>query len=51
MAIAKKYGGMAAGAENGMKGYLLTYLIAYIRDFASDYFCLGESFETSCPWS
>jgi alkyldihydroxyacetonephosphate synthase len=51
MKIAKKYNGMAAGAENGMKGYLLTYLIAYTRDFASDYFVVAESFETSCPWS
>jgi alkyldihydroxyacetonephosphate synthase len=51
MKIAKKYGGMAGGAENGMKGYLLTYLIAYTRDFAADYFVVAESFETSCPWS
>lgn len=51
MKIGKKYGGMAAGAENGLKGYLLTYLIAYIRDFANEHFVLGESFETSVPWS
>jgi len=25
---------MAGGEENGKRGYLLTYLIAYIRDFA-----------------
>lgn len=31
--ISKKYGGMAAGRENGIKGYQLTYMIAYIRDF------------------
>lgn len=42
---------MAAGAENGMKGYLLTFLIAYTRDFASGHYVAGESFETSCPWS
>ena len=42
---------MAAGAENGMKGYLLTFLIAYVRDFACQHFVSGESFETSCPWS
>lgn len=49
--IAAKFGGMAAGAENGMKGYLLTFLIAYTRDFASEHYVAGESFETSCPWS
>jgi alkyldihydroxyacetonephosphate synthase len=42
---------MAAGAENGMKGYILTFLIAYIRDFASEHLTAAESFETSCPWS
>jgi alkyldihydroxyacetonephosphate synthase len=51
MKIAKKYGGMSAGSEAGMKGYLLTYLIAYIRDFAYEYYCIGESFETSVPWT
>lgn len=29
--IAAKYGGFAAGAENGERGYVLTYVIAYIR--------------------
>lgn len=29
--IAKKYGGMPAGAENGERGYVLTFVIAYIR--------------------
>jgi len=33
--IAVKHRGMAAGEENGKKGYLLTFLIAYIRDFAA----------------
>jgi len=49
--MAAEYGGMAAGAENGMKGYLLTFLIAYTRDFASEHYVAAESFETSCPWS
>lgn len=49
--IAKKYGGMAAGAENGIKGYQLTYMIAYIRDFCLEHAVVAESFETSCPWS
>jgi alkyldihydroxyacetonephosphate synthase len=51
MKIAKKYQGMAGGAENGLRGYLLTFLIAYTRDFAQQYYVAAESFETSCPWS
>lgn len=49
--IAKKYSGMAGGAENGIKGYQLTYMIAYIRDFCLLHSVVAESFETSCPWS
>lgn len=29
--IAQKYGGISAGAKNGEKGYMLTFVIAYIR--------------------
>jgi alkyldihydroxyacetonephosphate synthase len=49
--IAGKHGGMKGGAENGLRGYQLTYGIAYIRDFVMDHFVLAESFETSVPWS
>jgi alkyldihydroxyacetonephosphate synthase len=49
--LAKKHGGMSAGAENGRKGYQLTFGIAYIRDFVMQQWILGESFETSVPWS
>lgn len=49
--LAKKHGGMMAGAENGRKGYQLTFGIAYIRDFVMRHWILGESFETSVPWS
>lgn len=49
--IAKRYGGMKAGAENGQKGYQLTFSIAYIRDFVMGHYMLAESFETSVPWS
>jgi len=42
---------MKAGAENGIKGYLLTWMIAYIRDFGSKYNMMCESFETSCPYT
>lgn len=49
--IAKKYGGMKAGSENGRRGYQLTYSIAYIRDFLIRHYVIAESFETSCAWS
>jgi alkyldihydroxyacetonephosphate synthase len=44
-------GAMRAGAENGRKGYQLTFGIAYIRDFVLKYGVLAESFETSVEWS
>ena len=50
-AICKKYGGVIGGGENGLKGYQLTYMIAYIRDFCLLNNVVAESFETSCPWS
>lgn len=49
-AIAAKYGGVKAGEENGIRGYFLTYMIAYLRDFGLDYSFCGDSFETSVPW-
>lgn len=49
--IAAKFGGLAAGAENGIRGYFLTYMIAYLRDFGFNYSFIAESFETSVPWS
>jgi alkyldihydroxyacetonephosphate synthase len=49
--LAKQFKGMASGAENGKRGYMLTYAIAYIRDFLGDFYVLGETFETSAPWS
>ncbi len=50
-ALAKKFRGLPAGATNGRRGYLLTFAIAYIRDFLSDFHIVGETFETSVPWS
>lgn len=50
-AIAARYGGLVGGAENGIRGYFLTYVIAYIRDFGLQYSFIAESFETSVPWS
>jgi alkyldihydroxyacetonephosphate synthase len=49
--IAARHGGMKAGAENGRRGYQLTFSIAYIRDFLMNYFIIAESFETSVSWS
>jgi alkyldihydroxyacetonephosphate synthase len=49
--LARRHGGMRAGAENGRRGYQLTFGIAYLRDFVMKHYILGESFETSVPWS
>ena len=49
--LASKYGGVHAGAENGAKGYQLTFGIAYIRDFVMNFGILAESFETSVSWT
>ena len=48
--IASRFRGLSGGEENGRRGYLLTFLIAYIRDFGLPYCFIGESFETSVPW-
>ena len=48
--LSKKYGAVVAGADNGKRGYLLTHIIAYIRDFLADYHCIGETLETTVPW-
>ncbi|MBW2267482.1 MAG: FAD-binding oxidoreductase [Deltaproteobacteria bacterium] len=50
-AIAARHGGMKSGAENGRRGYQLTFSIAYIRDFMLEHSVLAESFETSVAWS
>jgi alkyldihydroxyacetonephosphate synthase len=50
-ALARKYGGLAGGSANGQRGYQLTFGIAYIRDWIMNHWLLGESFETSVPWS
>jgi alkyldihydroxyacetonephosphate synthase len=49
--IARRHRGFKGGAENGRRGYALTFGIAYIRDFVLRHHVLGESFETSVPWS
>lgn len=49
--IAERHGGVPAGAENGRRGYELTFGIAYIRDLVFRQHMVAESFETSVPWS
>ena len=49
-ATAKKYGGVQGGAGNGERGYMLTYAIAYLRDFLADYYIIGETYETTVAW-
>ena len=49
--LAKKYGGISGGAHRGERGYMLTFGIAYIRDFFTQFHILGETFETSVPWT
>lgn len=48
---AKKHSGISGGAANGKRGYMLTFGIAYIRDFLNQFGILGETFETSVPWN
>jgi len=50
-AIGKEYNGLPAGETNGLRGYMLTFIIAYIRDFGLQFKIVAESFETSVPWS
>jgi alkyldihydroxyacetonephosphate synthase len=49
--VSATQGGMTLGSEIGKAGYDLTFLIAYLRDFAMTYHLLAESFETFVPWS
>jgi alkyldihydroxyacetonephosphate synthase len=49
--LAASHGGVRLGSRIGKAGYDLTFMIAYLRDFALTYHVLGESFETFVPWS
>jgi alkyldihydroxyacetonephosphate synthase len=49
--LARKYGGISGGEGNGKRGYMLTYAIAYLRDFLADFYIIGETYETTVPWS
>lgn len=48
--LAKRFRAVWGGAENGRRGYSLTFAIAYLRDFFSQFGIAAESFETSVPW-
>eukprot|EP00750_Incisomonas_marina_P018643 INCI3083.1.p1 GENE.INCI3083.1~~INCI3083.1.p1 ORF type:complete len:670 (-),score=92.84 INCI3083.1:80-2089(-) len=48
--IVRSHGGMLTGADSGRRGYFLTYMIAYLRDFGYNFWFMAESFETSVPW-
>lgn len=48
--LAKQYKGFRAGSENGERGYFLTFMIAYLRDFAMEFQFVAESFETGVNW-
>ena len=49
--LARRFGGLSGGSSGGKSGYMLTFGIAYIRDFFSQFRILGETFETSVPWN
>lgn len=49
--LASKHRGLRGGADNGERGYQLTFGIAYIRDFVMKHLILADSFETSIPWT
>lgn len=48
--VARRHRGIAGGSSNGKRGYMLTYAIAYVRDFLAPYYISGETYETSCSW-
>jgi len=49
--ICRKYGGIRGGEESAKRGYNLTFMIAYLRDFGLNFNFLSESFETTVKWS
>jgi alkyldihydroxyacetonephosphate synthase len=50
-AVAKKYNGLKSSPADGRRGYVMTFMVAYIRDIVMDYYFVAESFETSIPYS
>lgn len=48
--MAEKYDGFSAGSSNGLRGYVMTYVIAYVRDAAMEYGIACDAFEISVSW-
>ncbi|KAL8440657.1 hypothetical protein Emag_007845 [Eimeria magna] len=48
--VAKFYGALPAGSKNGERGYQMTFMIAYLRDFIMEHHWILESFEASMAW-
>ena len=46
----EKYEGISGGEEAGKRGFMMTFVVTYIRDIVLEYRVFGESFETFCPW-
>ena len=49
--LCSQHGGVSLGSKVGQAAYNMTFMIAYLRDFAMTYHFLAESFETFAPWS
>ena len=49
--LARKFQGIPGGPQNGRRGYMLTFSIAYVRELFSKLYILGETFETTVPWT
>jgi len=49
--LARVFGAISLGSNAGKASYEMTFMIAYLRDFALSYQIAGESFETFAPWS
>lgn len=47
----RRFGALNGGSKNGKRGYMLTFGIAYLRDFFNQFGILAETFETSVPWN
>lgn len=46
-----RFGGIIAGADYGRKSYFSLFVVAYFRDWALSRGVVGDSIETTVPWS
>jgi len=49
--LAKKYKGIMAGGNQGKSGYNVTAVVAYLRELIFAQNIIGETLETTVPWS